>query len=406
MQTTKYTQARVDSPSPSSNNSTPLGSPTKANFLLSDDAVTAEHEDRTTFFVAFLTVAAALSGLLFGWDTGVISGVLVQIGSGLGRPVSSSFNIMLVARLTMNASRQLTTIDKEWVTSILTVGALFGALVAGVLSDRIGRKAVLAGTDFFFILGAVVQAASFNLPAFYAGRFLMGLGVGSAAGIVPLYIGELAPTKQRGALTTINVVAITLGQVLAYAVGAGFAHVNSGWRYLVAFGAGPAVLQLAVMHYLPESPRYLLRTGQPERAQAVLERIYPYASEKQLSLKIKVIDQAVGIAREAERAPWRMRFSRMFSIGRNRRALIIACGLQALQQLSGFNSLMYYSATIFSLIGFTNPTAVGLIVSGTNFAFTCLAMQIIECVEQVQILYGDTQSSWKSIVGLDGGESC
>lgn len=166
-------------------------------------------------------------------------------------------------------------------------------------------------------------------------------GVGLASCVCPLFIGEVAPTLQRGRLTTMNVVAITLGQVIAYGIGAAFNSVNQGWRYVVAAGIIPAAVQLCLMHYLPESPRYLLKVGKEEQARRVLRRVYPAATIEQLDLKISVIQAVVIKTRTAQEAiPATTRFLNMFRVGKTRRALAIACGLQALQQLSGFNSLM------------------------------------------------------------------
>lgn len=119
-----------------------------------------------------------------GYDTGVISGVLVLIGESLGQTLGD--------------------VDKEWITSSLTVGALIGGLGGGVLADRIGRKRVLAFSDVWFILGAIIQAAARNLATMCAGRLIMGFGVGIAAGVAPLFISELAPTSKRGRLVTIS----------------------------------------------------------------------------------------------------------------------------------------------------------------------------------------------------------
>lgn len=367
---------------------------------IDESTVLAEGEEKNSLFLSFLTFAAALSGFLFGYDTGVISGVLVIIGDDLGLTLGN--------------------VEKEWITSSLTVGALIGGLGGGVLADRIGRKKVLAVSDFFFILGAIVQSAASNLAAMLAGRLVMGFGVGIAAGIAPLFIGELAPTTKRGRLVTISqpnpfflkklrafpltsistdVVAITGGQVVAYALGAAFTHVDHGWRALVALGCAPAVVQMgkychapckrlqsnfclpALLHIIPESPRYLLRKDRSEEAVKVVRKIYPYATEKQVQLKVGVMESNVAAIRKVEESlTVAQRLRRIFRNGPSRRALIIACGLQAFQQLSGFNSLMYFSSSLFEQVGFQNSTAVSLIVAGTNCVFTIIAFMIIEYV--------------------------
>ncbi|KZO90017.1 MFS general substrate transporter, partial [Calocera viscosa TUFC12733] len=168
-------------------------------------SVVPEGEDRITWFIWVLVFAAAIGGLMFGYDTGVISGALVSIGSDLGPEELSAF-------------------EKELIRSSTTLGALIGGLVAGVISDYIGRKPSLSHT----------------ITAMVASRFLVGIGVGLAACIVPLYIGEL--------LVTVNVV--------EYAIGAGFEKSPGGWRCMVGLGAVPAGVQLGCLIFLPDSRAY------------------------------------------------------------------------------------------------------------------------------------------------------
>lgn len=130
---------------------------------------------------------------------------------------------------------------------------------------------------------------------------------------------------------------------------------------------------------MPESPRYLLRQDRQEEAYAIVRKIYPYATAKQVELKMTVMKTNVDAIRQVEDTlTVRQRLRRIFRNGPSRRALIIACGLQAFQQLSGFNSLMYFSSSLFEQVGFKNSTAVSLIVAGTNFVLTCVALMTIE----------------------------
>lgn len=205
--------------------------------LLSDNSV--------TLFVWMLVSAAALSGMCFGYDTGVISGTLVSIGSDLGAPLS--------------------VVQKELITSATTLGALIGGGAAGLTSDYTGRKAVLLLANVVFVAGALVQAAAHAVWSMVAGRFVVGLGVGLASCIAPLYIGELAPSRLRGRLVTVNAVACTLGQVIAYGgyskspltagVGALLAKA-AAWRWMVGLGAIPALVQTLALVFLPESREF------------------------------------------------------------------------------------------------------------------------------------------------------
>ncbi|KAF9225052.1 general substrate transporter [Gyrodon lividus] len=335
---------------------------------ISEYAVVAEGEEHTTWFVWLLVCCCTISGLLFGYDTGVISGALVTINGDLG-------------------PSQLSDGQKEFITSATTLGALLGGLVAGAMSDWTGRRLVLGIADILFIGGAVGQAVCHTVWSMIGCRFLIGLGVGLASCIAPLYIQELSPTHLRGRMVVLNVVMITLGQVIAYGIDAGFENVKGGWRWMVGLGIVPAALQLGVLMFLPESPRILVRRGSMEAAHKVLSLVYAAATPEQINIKLKVLHAAIQQSIEiANSTTFFERFGSMISIPANRRALIVGCGMQAFQQLCGFNTLMYYSASLFQEIGFNQPTAVGLIISGTNFVFTLLALKYIDMIGRRRIM--------------------
>ncbi|KAL5520883.1 hypothetical protein ACEPAF_2886 [Sanghuangporus sanghuang] len=338
------------------------------NAELAELTVVAEGEERTTWFVWILVLCCSIAGLLFGYDTGVISGALVSINSDLG-------------------PEKLSSLQKELITSATTLGALIGGLVAGALSDYTGRKPVLGIGDIIFIGGAIGQAACHTVSAMIGGRFLIGLGVGLASCVAPLYIQELSPTRLRGRLVVLNVVMITLGQVIAYGIGAAFETMDGGWRWMVGLGAVPAGLQLIFLFILPESPRIMIMRGKLQEADAVMRKIYSHATPEQIKLKVKVLQTAVQESIRIEKTTTLLqRMQSIVLVPTHRRALIIACGLQAYQQLCGFNTLMYYSATLFKSIGFDQPTAVGEIIAGTNFLFTLIALKYIDIVGRRRIM--------------------
>ncbi|KAI9464133.1 general substrate transporter [Lactarius psammicola] len=335
---------------------------------ISELVVVAEGEERTTWFVWLLVFCSSISGLLFGYDTGVVSGALVSIGSDLG-------------------PESLSDLQKEFITSATTLGALLGSLAAGMLSDAVGRRPVLGIADILFIAGAIGQAICHTVWAMIGTRFLIGWGVGIAACVAPVYIQELSPTRLRGRMVVINVVAITFGQVVAYGIDAGFANFHGGWRWMVGLGTIPAGLQLIFLFFLPESPRILLKRGHVEQARDVISKIYAHASAKQIDFKVKVLQAAVKQSVEiVQTTTFLERFHSILFVPINRRALIVACALQFAQQACGFNTLMYYSATLFKEIGFNQPTAVGLIISGTNFLFTLFALKYIDIIGRRRIL--------------------
>ncbi|KAF9813399.1 hypothetical protein IEO21_05633 [Rhodonia placenta] len=346
---------------------------------ISELAVVAEGEERTTWFVWLLVCCTSISGLLFGYDTGVISGALVTIGSDLG-PASLSSG------------------QKELITSATTLGALIGGLIAGMLSDYLGRRPVLAMADVIFIGGAIGQAVCHSVWGMIGGRFTIGFGVGVASCIAPLYIQELSPTRLRGRMVALNVALITLGQVIAYGIDAAFENTNGGWRWMVGLGAVPSGLQFFFLFYLPESPRILLRRGQYDEARSVVSKIYAHATPAQVELKVKVLSAAVKQSIEITNSTTLWQRCRSILVKPiNRRALIVGCGLQAFQQLCGFNTIDGPLATLFKEIGFNQPTAVGLIISGTNFLFTLFALKYIDIIGRRRIM---VWSSPGMIVGL------
>jgi len=156
---------------------------------------------------------------------------------------------------------------------------------------------------------------------------------------------------------------------------------------MVGLGTIPASLQLIFLFFLPESPRILLKRGHVEQARDVMSKIYAHVSSNHIDFKVKVLQAAVKQSVDIlQTTTFLERFRSIVIVPVNRRALIVACGLQFAQQACGFNTLMYYSATLFKEIGFNQPTAVGLIVSGTNFLFTLFALKYIDIIGRRRIL--------------------
>ncbi|OXC62938.1 hypothetical protein AYX13_06928 [Cryptococcus neoformans] len=325
-----------------------------------------ERTEKLTKFVVGLALFASVSGFCFGFDTGVISAALVSIKDDFGHILDDT--------------------EKEWISAATSCGALVGALSSGALADRVGRKWTLAVGDVWFTLGAIIICSSFSVVQMIVGRAVLGLGVGTAAAIAPLYIAEVAPTRFRGALVTVQSIAITGGQFFSYCIGIPLTGHN-GWRIQFAIGIVPAVVQAAVVHFLPESPRYDLLRGQREAALATIHRSYKGMSEDYIAVKFAALEEVVGISADFNRGHTLGQKMRLvLTEGKYRKPAITALGIGIFQQLCGFNSLMYYAATIFSYAGFDNPTSVGLIVSGTNWFFTFVAMMILDRVGKRRIL--------------------
>ncbi|KAE8153509.1 general substrate transporter [Aspergillus avenaceus] len=332
-----------------------------------------------SMFVWLVAFTASIAGMLFGYDTGIISAVLVYIGDGLDH-------------------RTLTSNEKELITSLCSGGAFFGAIMAGLTADKFGRKAAIYFGCTLFTIGAVLQGAAYTIAQMAVGRVVVGFGVGSAAMVVPLYIAEVAPAKARGRLIGLNNMSITGGQVISYAIGAAFANVNHGWRYMVGLGALPALILATLMPFCPESPRHLVYHHRQEEALEVLRRIYGHPSDTQLDSVMATICAACNEAREVNDGATRWtKIKQLHTVPSNLRALISACGLMVISQLSGFNTLMYYSSTLFALVGFDNPTAVGIVVAGTNFIMTWVNMMVVDKFGRRKLLLSTV---WGMPVGM------
>ncbi|OJD13081.1 hypothetical protein AJ78_06419 [Emergomyces pasteurianus Ep9510] len=376
-------------------NATPRSPPPRYSDQFGDEGTSNNYDNRWSpeqarvtasagsggWFIWALTCSAGISGLLFGYDTGVISSTLVSIGTDL-------------------SGRQLTTLDKSLITSCTSLFALIVSPLAGVLGDKLGRRPVILIADTLFILGAVWQAASSNVWSMILGRSLIGLGVGAASLVTPLYISELSPPDIRGRLVTILSLFVTGGQVVAYTIGWLLSTTHTGWRWMVGLGALPAIIQLSILIFLPETPRWLVRASKQPEARQVIHKIYGSSNpripdqlvrdiERELIAEDDAMDEFLKpINQETSNHCFRLprSWAALFQIGGNRRALTIACMLQALQQLCGFNSLMYFSATIFSLLAFSSPTLTSLSVAVTNFLFTLLAFSLIDRIGRRRIL--------------------
>ena len=222
------------------------------------------------------------------------------------------------------------------------------------MADRMGRRQVILLADAVFILGALIQAASHSVFAMTFGRSVVGMGVGAASAVTPLYLAELAPAAIRGQLVTMNVIFVTLGQVAAYVIGwlLGEYGEDTAWRWMVGLGAVPAVFQAVIMVWMPETPRWLVMVGKAEQARRVVAKVLGGDDGKEVDAIVKAIEIEVREEREARRlrtirggpgrgddtAGWVELLGELLRVKRNRRALAIACLLQGLQQLCGFVS--------------------------------------------------------------------
>lgn len=188
-------------------------------------------------------------------------------------------------------------------------------------------------------------------------------------------------------MISIDMIFLGTGSVLAYAFDAAFYRVPHGWRYMVGLGAVPSIVLGICIFWCPESPRQLIFHNRPDECVQVVRRIFPNASEEQIEQKVLSIKSGVTQAKAMnEEFSVQKALKHLFLIPANFRALVAACGLMAFQQFCGFNTLMYYSATLFQIVGFSNPIAVGTVVAGTNWIFTVLSIIFIDRIGRRRIL--------------------
>ncbi|XP_034735387.1 proton myo-inositol cotransporter-like isoform X3 [Etheostoma cragini] len=335
----------------------------------------------TSGFVYVLAFFSALGGFLFGYDTGVVSGA------------------MLLLKEEMN----LSALWQELLVSSTVGAAALSALTGGFLNGWLGRRICILLASFIFSIGGVILSLAPDKVVLLVGRITVGVGIGIASMTVPVYIAEVSPPHQRGQLVTVNSLFLTGGQFIASVIDGAFSYMrHGGWRYMLGLSVFPAVLQFVGFFFLPESPRWLLQKGRNQEARQALSRIRGGQSIDEEYNTIKTVIE------EEEKATGGGRFVilRILRHGPTRRALIIGCGLQMFQQLSGINTVMYYSATILQMAGIRDvKQAIWLAAatSATNFVFTLVGVWLVERVGRRQLTLGSLLGTALSLTLLAVG---
>jgi sugar porter (SP) family MFS transporter len=310
---------------------------------------------KSSFYIIFVTVIAAIGGLLFGFDTAIVAGAT--------RYLKDQF--------------ALTSIQEGWAVSVVLIGCMFGAGISGTISDRIGRKRFMLVSAVLFLVSAVGCALPRTIAEFVVFRFIGGLGIGSASILAPLYISEIAPARIRGALVSVNQMAIVTGILLAYFVNWAFAGVGpSNWRWMYAAGALPSVIFFLLLLRIPESPRWLVKQGRESEALGVLSRVTP---ADLAAAEVSSIKETLAMEKGSLAELFRPGF---------RRALLIAVVLAILQQITGINAVLYYAPRIFERAGFTRMSAIGqsTIVGFVNMLFTIVAIVLVDRIGRKPLL--------------------
>jgi SP family galactose:H+ symporter-like MFS transporter len=305
-------------------------------------------------FVRIAVIIASLGGMLFGYDTGVISGAILF--------VKQAFN--------------LSSTMQELVVSAVLIGAVIGAIVGGILADRFGRRRMIILAGIIFTLSAIGTALAPTVGALIAGRIIVGVAIGIASFISPMYMSEISPTKIRGSLVSINQLAVTIGIVIAYLVDYALSGME-GWRYMFGIAAFPSTVLVIAMWRMPPSPRWLMSHDMAEKARAVLERI---RGTKDVDSEMKEVQDSLG----RQKGGVRDLFHPML-----RMAVIVGVGLAIFQQITGINTVIYYAPTIFEFAGFKTSGFSILATAGVglvNVGFTVLAIRLMDRVGRRRLL--------------------
>ncbi|PWY87233.1 sugar transporter [Aspergillus sclerotioniger CBS 115572] len=334
-------------------------------------------------FLLFLSLFASIGGVLFGYDQGVISGVLVM----------TSFDKEFPS-LANNSTLQ------GWMVSVLTLGAMFGALANGPIADSLSRRWSILLANNIFLIGSILQAASVNVPMIFIARFIAGLAIGQLSMVVPLYISELAPPNLRGGLVALQQFGITAGIMVAFWLNFGTQHIGgtgngqspAAWRLPLALQCLFSLVLAVGTFFLPYTPRWLMMKDREDEAFSTLSRLrrVPRSDSRikneVLEIKVSVLfDKATTAAMfPGVSSPIRLSFERyksLFVLRHLNRRLLIACALQLIQQFTGINAIIYYAPQIFEDIGLSG-SSVDLLATGVigilNFLCTIPAIMFMD----------------------------
>ena len=328
---------------------------------------------RNSGYVLFMAVVAAIGGILFGYDTAVISGTISS--------VSGQFS--------------LDTIQQGWYVGCALVGSIIGVLFAGTLSDSIGRKKTMLIAATLFCLSAIFCAASAGFVQLVCFRIIGGMGIGIVSIVSPVYISEVSPADRRGTMVSLYQLAVTIGFLAAYIVNfwiqdaAQSSQYSSGWwrhvmqdemwRGMLGSMTVPAIMYFIVIFFIPESPRWLIVKGEGGKASAILTRIYSdrAAAETQMSETKASIEGETVSEWKALLQPGILK------------AVIIGSAIAILGQFMGVNAVLYYGPEIFSDAGLSSGDSMfsQVLVGAVNMLTTVIAVFIIDKVGRKQLIY-------------------
>lgn len=328
---------------------------------------------RRHLWLYIIAAVASLGGLLSGFDTGVISGALLFI----------------------NDTWPLDSLTKGWVVSSALVGAVLGAAANGILADIYGRKKIIIATAVIFALGSILCGFATSVSWLIAGRMILGLAIGMVNFVVPLYLSEISPQKIRGMLVSLYQLAITAGILFSYLINRLFALSEYNWRWMLGCGLIPALILIIGISFLGDTPRWLISKKREDEAKHIFKKISP---EIDIDRHIADIKSSMETPDNAKKTasnfqPWMLT------------PLPIGIGMMFMQICTGINTIIYYTATIFTAAGFTDTLSALYATIGVgfvNFFMTFVAILFTDKLGRKPLLYAGLSGMTASLLVLGG----
>lgn len=344
---------------------------------MSQQEISATDKTKSTPYVILIVIIAALGGLLFGYDQGVISGAINFIGSQF--KMSDSL--------------------LGFVSGSIPLGAMVGCIIAGFMADKVGRKLVLFLAAGLFVLSSLGCAFANSVALLIIFRLIGGLGVGMASTLVPLYIAEIAPRRIRGTMVGGYQLAVASGIFVVYVVNALIANTHTllwnqqaGWRWMFAAGAIPGIIFFILLFLIPESPRYLVKSGKINQAENVLTKVQGEAGS---------INRQIGDIRDSLEEESKGFWGELFRKG-FRMAFFVAIVAAIMQQLTGVSAVAYYAPVIFKAAGAgTNASLIETVLIGlVKVIFVIVFMLLVDKIGRKKLLLWGAAAMALCLFGL------
>lgn len=325
---------------------------------------------KNNFWLYVIALVASLGGLLAGFDMGIISGALFFI----------------------NTTWEMSPLTQGWLVSAAIIGSIIGAGTNGILSDIYGRKKIIIATSIIFALGSVLCFYATSVYWLIFARIIVGVAVGMVTFVVPLYLSELAPQKIRGVLVSLFQLALTVGILFAYLINRVFANFEYNWRWMLGSGLLPAIILFIGICFLGDTPRWLISKNKDKEAKDIFKKINPEVNADQ---QIKEIRDTL---QKDDKTLTRGQFQKWMLT-----PVFVGVGIMFVQICTGINTIIYYTATIFNIAGFSSQIGAIYATIGigfVNFSMTIIAIVLIDRWGRKPLLYTGLWGMFISLLSL------